>query len=224
MAIKPKFILFILLLPFPIFASPGPGADFKITTGEGEVIHMIREPLDSVETRPIQKTMERLNEKFNKPDFFIPYRLDVKPNTELTAEYKLKADLRISVFEIIKSKPGERIVRLNATSFFKADDVAIFKANSHNYEEQAFFVFAEASSNKEELTPIISKIMREETKLLLKDYGTNWSLSTVEFTLQKTPVIGESKKKEKEFTIEFDEIINVLEKPQWSFGVRITTE
>lgn len=194
----------------------------KVATADGKAVPVLPEDLTGLTARPLVKTRDALDKKFRK-GFYSLYRVQTKVGTELVGEYDVTTvPCRLTVYEVTKRGDADRELRVVATGYHDKPGKAVFRKKIETLEENVFFITVEQVTSAKELNSHLRYMESQGNEILLKGYGTNWSLSALRLKMAgKTegPAAKEDKFEKDAFWL-IDQFLN----PLWLISLRIETE
>jgi len=195
----------------------------SVLTNDNQLVELIPELLDTFKEIPIRNTRDRINRKYQDPNFFRLYMLNLNhvENNEFV-KFKIKNSdipVRISFLSINqKTSESDRILVSHGSIFLDSNKEIEANTRFFHYYENMNFIVAERVSSIHQVSDIVKnlKLIREAGYLIKIEYGTNWTMSELKLELDVTVENNNTVTRE----ITFDELINSFSSPQWVIAIR----
>jgi len=215
------FLLFIMTTAIYVRADQLP--QISILTNGNQLVELIPEPLDTFKEIPIRNTRDRINKRYQDPNFFrlLMLNLNHVKNNEWV-RFKIKngdIPVRISFLSIDqKTAESDRILISHGSIYLDSKKEIEANTRFFHYHENMNFMVAERVSSIHQISDTVKnlELVREAGYRIKIAYGTNWTMSELNLELDLT--LENNKKISREIT--FDELINSFSSPLWVVAIR----
>lgn len=197
--------------------------EISVFTNDNQPVDLIPEPLDTFKEIPIRNSRDRINEKYQNPDFFSLYMLNLNhvKNNDLV-KIKIKngdIPVRISFLSIDqKTTESDRVLISHGSTFLDVNKELEAETYFFHYQENMNFMIAERVDHIDQISEMVKslKTVKDKGYHIKIDYGTNWTMS--DLNLEFDILIEKNKNHTGEITL--DELIDAFASPQWVIAIR----